>query len=104
MSGRAAHEAMKLAMEISMKRLLDALDLFPRPRWGGRRLRRARRRRIAANRARRRFRHGHFRCYVLSTGERVFDADDNEGRARVQEALSERLTKGGLAVPLGGDS
>lgn len=55
---RAAHEAMKLAMEISMKRLLDALDLFPRPRWGGRRLRRARRRRIAANRARRRFRHG----------------------------------------------
>jgi hypothetical protein len=41
---------------------------------------------------------------VLSTGERVFDADDNEGRARVQEALSERLTKGGLAVPLGGDS
>lgn len=47
---------------------------------------------------------GHFRCYVLSTGERVFDADDNEGRARVQEALSERLTKGGLAVPLGGDS
>lgn len=50
---RAAHEAMKLAMEISMKRLLDALALFPRPRWGGRRLRRARRRRIAANRARR---------------------------------------------------
>lgn len=49
----AAHEAMKLAMEISMRRLLDALVRFPRPRWGGRRLRRARRRRIAANRARR---------------------------------------------------
>lgn len=29
---------------------------------------------------------------------------DNEGRARVQEALSERLTKGGIAVPPGGDS
>ncbi len=29
---------------------------------------------------------------------------DNEGRARVQEALSERLSAGGLAVPPGGDS
>lgn len=29
---------------------------------------------------------------------------DEEGRARVQEALSERLSAGGLAVPLGGDS
>lgn len=29
---------------------------------------------------------------------------DNEGRARVQEALSERLAKGGIAVPPGGDS
>lgn len=29
---------------------------------------------------------------------------DDEGRARVQEALSERLSAGGLAVPPGGDS
>lgn len=29
---------------------------------------------------------------------------DNEGRARGQEALSERLSAGGLAVPTGGDS
>jgi len=57
---------------------------------------------------------GHFRCYVaLSRVPKETDEEylarvapylDNEGRARVQEALSERLSAGGLAVPPGGDS
>lgn len=49
---------------------------------------------------------GHFRCYVTDEEylARVTPYLDNEGRARVQEALSERLTKGGIAVPPGGDS
>lgn len=50
---RVKARVMRRAMAYAMEGLLEALGRFPRPRWGGRRLRRARRRRIAANRARR---------------------------------------------------